>query len=58
MKSHLSCCQEAGKQDCNTVRITAAKKVQLLSEIQIRRFIRLLPENERTSKTQQEMEWS
>jgi len=58
MKSHLSCCQEAGKQGCNTIRITAAKKVQLLSEIQIRRFMTLLLENERTSKTQQEMEWS
>jgi len=58
IKSYLSCSQEAGKQDCNTVRITAAKKVQLLSEIQIRRFITLLPENERTSKMQQEMECS
>jgi hypothetical protein len=57
MKSHLSCCQEAGKQDCKTVRIMVTKEVQLLSKIQIRRFITLLPENARTSKTQQEMEW-
>ena len=26
MKLHLSCCQEDGKQDCNTIRITAVKK--------------------------------
>jgi hypothetical protein len=58
VKSHLSCSQEAGKQPCNTVRITAAKKMQLLSEIQIRNLITLLPENERTSKMQQEMELS
>jgi hypothetical protein len=58
MKSHLSYCQQAGKQDCNAVRITAAKKVQLVSEMQVRRFITLLPENRRTSKMQQEMEWS
>jgi len=58
MKSHLSCCQEVGKQDCKTVKITAAKEVELLSEIQIRRFITLLPENARTGKMQQEIEWS
>jgi hypothetical protein len=58
MKSHVSCYQEAGKLDCNTGRITAAKKVQLLSETQVRILITLLPENERTSEMQQEMECS